>query len=189
MDEEANFARIWANKAQRVIVLDVPDAVHQDLMRFMPANDMPARLKEPEKKPAKPALEKPEPEAKESLKPPPLQPGDLRSRAWSFIQHASSLTHGGERVGEVTSAVTPWPHQVRAFERLYRDWPPRLLIADEVGLGKTIEAGLLLRQAWLAGRAKRVLILAPKAVLKQWQVELREKFNLNWPIYDGRKLV
>ena len=77
---------------------------------------------------------------------------------------------------------------MRAFERLYRDWPPRLLIADEVGLGKTIQAGMLLRQAWLAGRAKRILILAPKAILKQWQVELREKFNLNWPIYDGRKL-
>ena len=89
----------------------------------------------------------------------------------------------------MTSAVTPWPHQVRAFERLYRGWPPKLLIADEVGLGKTIEAGLLLRQSWLAGRVKRILILAPKAVLKQWQVELREKFNLNWPIYDGRRLV
>ena len=89
----------------------------------------------------------------------------------------------------MTAAVTPWPHQVRAFERLYRKWPPRLLIADEVGLGKTIQAGLLLRQAWLSGRVKRVLILAPKAVLNQWQIELREKFNLNWPIYDGSKLV
>ena len=47
---------------------------------------------------------------------------------------------------------------------------------------------MLLRQAWLAGRAARILILAPKAVLRQWQIELREKFNLNWPIYDGRKL-
>ena len=78
---------------------------------------------------------------------------------------------------------------IRAFERLYTDWPPKLLIADEVGLGKTIQAGLLLRQAWLAGRIKRILILAPKAVLQQWQIELREKFNLNWPIYDGRKLI
>jgi len=77
---------------------------------------------------------------------------------------------------------------VRAFERLYSRWPPKLLIADEVGLGKTIQAGMLLRQAWLAGRARRILILAPKAVLRQWQIELREKFNLNWPIYDGRKL-
>lgn len=40
---------------------------------------------------------------------------------------------------------------------------------------------MLLRQAWLAGRAKRILILAPKALLGQWQIELREKFNLNWP--------
>ncbi len=99
------------------------------------------------------------------------------------------MPDGGARVGEATAAVIPWPHQVRAFERLYFRWPPRLLIADEVGLGKTIQAGLLLRQAWLAGRARRILILAPKAVLRQWQIELREKFNLNWPIYDGRQLV
>ena len=188
-DEEANFTRIWANKANRVIVLDVPDAVRQDLMRFMPKSDMPSRLRESEEKLAKPFPEKPEPGEKESTKPEELQTGDLRSRVWSFIQQAPSLPDGGERVGEATSAITPWPHQVRAFERLYHDWPPNLLIADEVGLGKTIQAGLLLRQAWLAGRVKRILILAPKAILKQWQIELREKFNLNWPIYDGRKLV
>ena len=188
-DEEANFARIWADRAHRVIVLDVPDAVRQDLMRFMPESDKPARLGEPGKKPVKPSPEKPEPEATGSAKPAEFPPGDLRSRVWSFVRHAPSLPHGGERVGEMTSAVTPWPHQVRAFERLYRDWPPRLLIADEVGLGKTIQAGMLMRQAWLAGRVERILILAPKAVLKQWQVELREKFNLNWPVYDGRKLV
>ena len=107
---------------------------------------------------------------------------------WTFIQQAPSLPGGGARVGEATAAVEPWPHQLRAFERLYEPWPPKLLIADEVGLGKTIQAGLLLRQAWLAGRAKRILVLAPKAVLKQWQIELHEKFNLNWPVYDGRKL-
>ena len=180
--EEANFARIWANKAHRVIVLDVPDAVKRDLMRFMPETDKPARLKEPEETPDKPPPNKPEGQSA-------LLTTDLRSRVWSFIQHAPSLPDGGERVGEITSAVTPWPHQVRAFDRLYTAWPPKLLIADEVGLGKTIQAGLLLRQAWLAGRIKRILILAPKAVLQQWQIELREKFNLNWPIYDGRKLV
>ena len=188
-NEEANFARIWADKAKRVIVLDVPDAARRDLMRFMPANDKPTRLDRAEDEPVEPL-----PEGAAS---PPRQPGrpapggqpDLRSRVWSFIRQAPSLSPAGERVGEVTSAVTPWPHQVRAFERLYRKWPPRLLIADEVGLGKTIQAGLLLRQAWLSGRVKRILILAPKAVLNQWQIELREKFNLNWPIYDGSKLV
>ena len=188
-DEETNFARIWGKKTRRVIVLDVPGAVRQNLMRFMPASDQPARLRTPEKEPATPSSGKPAPEAKESAKPAAVDPGEVSSRVWSFIQHAPSLPHGGERVGEMTAAVTPWPHQVRAFERLYRNWPPKLLIADEVGLGKTIQAGLLLRQAWLSGRVKRVLILAPRAVLKQWQIELREKFNLNWPIYDGRKLV
>ena len=184
--EEANFARIWANKARRAIVLDVPGAARQDLMRFMPKDDQPARLKKFEKERAKPRSK---PIAKEF--PTPAEPNltDLRSRVWSFIQKAPSLPLGGERVGEATSAITPWPHQVRAFERLYDNWPPRLLIADEVGLGKTIQAGMLLRQAWLAGRAKRILILAPKAILNQWQVELREKFNLNWPIYDGSRLI
>ncbi len=188
-DEETNFARIWGKKTRRVIVLDVPGAVRQNLMRFMPASDQPARLRTFKKESTTPFPEKPGSEAKESAKPAAVDPGELRSRVWSFIQHAPSLPHGGERVGEMTAAVTPWPHQVRAFERLYRDWSPKLLIADEVGLGKTIQAGLLLRQAWLSGRVKRVLILAPRAVLKQWQIELREKFNLNWPIYDGRKLV
>ena len=188
-DEEANFARIWANRAKRVIVLDVPDAARRDLMRFMPANDKPARLEKLENKLMKALPEKPEPPALEPEPPAQGPKFDLRSRVWSFIRNAPSLPLGGEHVGEMTSAVTPWPHQVRAFERLYRNWPPKLLIADEVGLGKTIQAGLLLRQAWLAGRIKRILILAPKAILNQWQIELREKFNLNWPIYDGRKLV
>ena len=187
--EEANFARIWANKAQRVIVLDVPDAARRDLMRFLPASDMPARLKESEEKLIQRSPKKPDRPATETEKPAEEGLADRRSRVWSFIRHAPSLIEGGESVGEATSAIEPWPHQVKAFERLYRDWPPKLLLADEVGLGKTIQAGMLLRQAWLAGRAKRILILAPKAVLGQWQIELREKFNLNWPIYDGHKMV
>ena len=210
-DEEANFARIWANRSKRVIVLDVPDAARRDLMRFMPDSDTPVRLKASDPVPVRPAPEdapgsatvraapedaalppkESEPLPAETPEPLPASPpaGDLRSRIWAFIARAPSLPEGGIRVGEATAAVTPWPHQIKAFERLYDHWPPRLLIADEVGLGKTIQAGLLLRQAWLSGRAKRILVLAPKAVLGQWQIELREKFNLNWPVYDGRQLV
>ena len=188
--EETNFTRIWANQAQHVIVLDVPEAVRRDLMRFMPTTDLPARLQKKNGEHSTGcALEKLESAVAQVTKPEAAQAGDLRNRVWSFIRQAPSWPNGGERIGEATSAVTPWPHQVRAFERLYKNWPPRLLIADEVGLGKTIQAGMLLRQAWLAGRAKRILILAPKAVLRQWQIELREKFNLNWPIYDGGKLI
>ena len=189
-DEQTNFARIWANQAKRVIVLDTPEAVRRDLMRFMPDSDQPARLRAslPESPPGSasvPAPDMDDPPADEAAEP----TFDRRGRVWAFIDRAPALPDGGARVGEATAAVIPWPHQVRAFERLYAQWPPRLLVADEVGLGKTIQAGLLLRQAWLAGRARRILILAPKAVLRQWQIELREKFNLNWPIYDGRQLV
>ena len=180
--ERMNFDRLWADESPHVVVMDAPAAARRNLLRFMPRSDRPARLKRAETKPTPP----PTPEQPTQQIPSTL---GLRSRVWSFIERAPSLPNGGRRVGEATAAVTPWPHQVRAFERLYADWPPRLLIADEVGLGKTIQAGMLLRQAWLAGRAKRVLILAPKAVCRQWQIELREKFNLNWPIYDGRQMV
>jgi len=179
--EEENFARLWANRSPRLAVLDVPSAVRQDLMRFLPKDDgLPARLKPHEAgEPSPPA---PKPDA------PPTPPMDLRTEVWRFIQHAPQLPDGGAQVGVATAAVEPWPHQARAFRRMYTQWPPKLLIADEVGLGKTIQAGMLLRQVWLAGKAKRILILAPKAVLPQWQIELREKFNLDWPIYDGKAL-
>lgn len=182
-EEEQNFARIWADKCSFIITMDVPSAMKQDLMRFLPADDRPARLKEKEKAKGTAVLIGGEPPAE-----PTVPMVDLRRDVWRFIKIAPTLPNGGERVGEATCSVTPWPHQVRAFSRLYDHWPPKLLIADEVGLGKTIQAGMVLRQAWLAGRAKRILVLAPKAVLKQWQIELREKFNLNWPIFDGQKL-
>ena len=180
--EEQNFAKLWADRSPRAIVLNVPDAARQELLRFLP-RELPVRL-EGRTAPTrvKPKVAKTKPEAA------PLSEHDRRELVWSFIKQAPSLPGGGAQVGEATAAITPWPHQIRAFERLYDRWPPRLLIADEVGLGKTIQAGMLLRQAWLAGRAKRILILTPKAVLKQWQIELREKFNLNWPIYDDGKL-
>src|ERR1035437_5242435 len=181
-EEEQNFGRIWAGTSPRLLTLDVPTAIEQHLLQFLPDNDMPARLEKTEAvdRPAK-VLDSPEGEG--------LDPAEKRRMLWGYIKYAPSFDQpGAERVGETTAAVEPWPHQIKAFERMYRQWPPKLLIADEVGLGKTIEAGLLLRQAWLAGKAKRILILAPKAVLKQWQLELREKFNLNWPIYDGHRL-
>ncbi|MBI2853098.1 MAG: DEAD/DEAH box helicase family protein [Chloroflexi bacterium] len=187
--EEESFARLWADKAQRALVIDVLQAVHEDLLRFLPQQDTtPRRLRE-----TRASYFVNQPTAPEELAPPPTQPApmpndELRKLVWGIIRYAPQLPGGGERIGEATANVTPWDHQVRAFHRMYDHWPPKLLIADEVGLGKTIEAGLLLRQAVLAEKAKRVLILAPKAVLSQWQLELREKFNLNWPIYDGQQL-
>ena len=183
-EEENNFARIWTGTSPRLLTLDVPSAVSQNLLRFLPANDTPARLEKQDAYDSKATAGHADGAGQEVL-----DVVEQRRKLWGFIKYAPSFDRtGAERIGEATAAVEPWPHQIKAFETMYRQWPPKLLIADEVGLGKTIEAGLLLRQSWLAGKAKRILILAPKAVLKQWQLELREKFNLNWPIYDGHRL-
>ncbi|MEW5722288.1 MAG: SNF2-related protein, partial [Thermodesulfobacteriota bacterium] len=182
--EEREFQALWADKSDHALVLDVPTAKRDELLKFLPESDQPARLRRLEKSTEAPKLDTPKTPVGKATAP----EADPRRVVWSFLRLAPRLPNGGERVGEATAAVTPWPHQVRAFERMYRRWPPRLLIADEVGLGKTIEAGMILRQAWLAGRVKRALIMAPKALLGQWQIELREKFNLNWPVYDGARL-
>ena len=182
---DENFLRLWEGRSRRALVLDLPEAVRRDLFRFRPKDDaLPKRFPTPEAEapPVPEAAPTPDPPS-----PPRLSPADRRALVWGFLRDAA--TREDSWLGEATAPVAPWPHQARAFDRLWNRWPPRLLIADEVGLGKTIQAGLLLRQAWLGGRAKRVLILAPKAVLGQWRIELREKFNLNWPVYDGRQLV
>jgi len=59
------------------------------------------------------------------------------------------------------------------------------MLCDEVGLGKTVEAGLALRQLLISGRVRRVLILVPRSLARQWQEELYEKFILEVPFYDG----
>ncbi|MCF8106658.1 MAG: DEAD/DEAH box helicase family protein, partial [Desulfohalobiaceae bacterium] len=181
--EEKSFQSLWADQAKTALVVDIPRAFQEELFKFMPPSDtLPKRLTVSDV----PGSYGDTPTEETEAKPEPAT--EPRKVVWQYIKEAPSQPDGGERVGEATSAVTPWPHQIRAFQRMYDAWPPKLLIADEVGLGKTIQAGMLLRQAWLAGKARRILVLAPKAVLKQWQIELREKFNLNWPIYDGNTM-
>jgi len=182
--KERHFLRLWQNEDPGVRTFSLPEAFRQQLALYAPAEGgLPRRLK-----PYLKDLPEPEPEPE----PPAAVVPDLDERrriVWSYVlQAAASDLPGAERVGEGTSAVTPWPHQQRAFQRLWQQWPPRLLIADEVGLGKTVQAGLLLRQAWLSGRARRMLVMAPASVLQQWQRELRQKFGLDWPIYSGKGL-
>jgi superfamily II DNA or RNA helicase len=78
-----------------------------------------------------------------------------------------------------------YPHQERAVVDALDRWPVRVLLADEVGLGKTLEAGTVL--AYLLGRkaVRRVLILAPKNVTRQWRDEMSQHFDLDFSIYDS----
>lgn len=84
-----------------------------------------------------------------------------------------------------SAAVELHAHQVEALRRVMTDLEPRYLLADEVGLGKTIEAGLLLRQHLLDDRRTNVAVLVPEALVKQWRDELIHKFRFAEQ-FDGR---
>ncbi len=75
---------------------------------------------------------------------------------------------------------TPHSYQLQTAHRVLREMDCRALIADEVGLGKTIEAGLIIKELIQSGQAKKVLILTPATLLHQWTAELFEKFGLNF---------
>ncbi|MGD0896631.1 MAG: SNF2-related protein [Thermoguttaceae bacterium] len=83
---------------------------------------------------------------------------------------------------EGLTGVDHLPHQIETVRKVLRHFRGRVLLADEVGLGKTIEAGLLLREYLLRGLVRRVLILVPTPLVSQWQEELRSKFHLEFSI-------
>ena len=87
--------------------------------------------------------------------------------------------------GSRTSLIA---HQLYIAHEVSRRYAPRVLLADEVGLGKTIEAGLILHQQLLLERARRVLIVVPESLVHQWLVEMLRRFNLMFSIFDEARL-
>ena len=87
---------------------------------------------------------------------------------------------GAARIGLV-------PHQLRVAGIASARRPPRVLLADEVGLGKTIEAGMIVARQLATGRASRVLLLLPDTLVYQWFVEMLRRFNLSFAIYDEER--
>jgi len=77
----------------------------------------------------------------------------------------------------IESSVIPLPHQIKALSKAVSSYRVRYLLADEVGLGKTIEAGLILRELKLRGLARRILVVAPKGLVTQWVSEMHLHFN------------
>lgn len=76
------------------------------------------------------------------------------------------------------------PHQLHIANEVGHRHAPRVLLADEVGLGKTIEAGMIIHQQLLAGRVERVLIVVPETLQHQWLVEMLRRFNLHFSLFD-----
>ena len=160
---ETSFGKLWENKDPDWITITIPQAVERRLLEYTP----------PEAPTDEPGEEE--------------EPGSVDKEAViaAWLRDAPYLVEVGRRLGRATANIQPWPHQERVAEDIVSGFPDRFLLADEVGLGKTIEVGLALRDLTLSGVVKRCLILAPRSVLNQWKDELREKFLLIAREYDG----
>lgn len=97
-------------------------------------------------------------------------------------QHSTS-----ELLGFVGARVDIIPHQLHIASEVGQRHAPRVLLADEVGLGKTIEAALIIHQQLLTNRAQRVLIVVPDSLVHQWLVEMLRRVNLAFSIFDEER--
>ncbi|HLQ84613.1 MAG TPA: DEAD/DEAH box helicase, partial [Salinisphaeraceae bacterium] len=121
-------------------------------------------------------------------------------RAWAFDAPGADFKLGLEayRISQAalfdpmmavhTSNVEPLPHQIAAvYEAMLPRQPLRFVLADDPGAGKTIMAGLLIRELLMRADARRILIVAPGALTEQWQDELLEKFGVQFEIFSREK--
>jgi len=110
----------------------------------------------------------------DALKEPPAE------RAWYELRREAeriALVPGFDRLITLdANAIKELPHQIDVAQRVLRDMGGRAILADEVGLGKTIEASLIYKELAIRGLARRALILTPASLVGQWQGELEEKF-------------
>lgn len=118
----------------------------------------------------------------------PLQA--IQSRAWHPPQQviakaqAAAIQSANDLWGVFAlSRITLLPHQLWVCRRVVERWPSRWLIADDVGLGKTIEGGLILSSLLSRGAVRRILIIAPASLVAQWQYRLRTMFDIRCSIY------
>ena len=117
--------------------------------------------------------------------PPVTTVDEAIEQAWEELVALAKAPRRGDYTAVGTAQVEPLPHQARLIYRVVASYPRGYLFADEVGLGKTIEAGLVLRELLLSGKAHKVLVLVPASVIRQWQEELHEKISLDVPRYTG----
>ncbi|HDM8159540.1 TPA: DUF3883 domain-containing protein [Vibrio harveyi] len=121
-------------------------------------------------------------------------------RAWSFDAPGKEFKLGLEAfrinlahlfdpmMAVHTSSVQPLPHQISAvYEHMLQKQPLRYVLADDPGAGKTIMAGLLIRELLMRADAKRIMVVSPGSLTEQWQDELLEKFGVQFEIFSKEK--
>ena len=152
------FGKLWENSDENVMTMPLPEAVKAKVIKI--ATKKPPREMKWDKQAITTAM------------------------LWHFIAAAPYLPDG-EHACDATAMVDIWPHQRRVVEDTARTFPAGRLLCDEVGMGKTIEAMLILRRLLCGRGVRRALLLVPAGLLRQWQDELREKGGLLVPRWES----
>jgi len=105
---------------------------------------------------------------------------DLRTQCRNHHQQLAN----SDLTGLYDARTSLVPHQLYIAHEVAKRFAPRVLLADEVGLGKTIEACMIMQHQLITGRASRVLIVVPEALMHQWLVELMRRFSLTFSVFD-----
>ncbi len=108
---------------------------------------------------------------------------NLRYETWRHIRRLQQSPVRGLSGGRTALLA----HQLYIAHEAAGRYAPRIMLADEVGLGKTIEAGLIVHHRLINGLSRRILIIVPEALLYQWLVEMLRRFNLRFSIFDEER--
>ena len=117
--------------------------------------------------------------------------GQIDKDKWFELRYETRLhsqkNANSDLTGLIGARTSLIPHQMYIAHEVANRYSPRILLADEVGLGKTIEAGLILHHQLQTERAQRVLIVVPETLVHQWLVEMLRRFNLHFSVFDEKR--
>ena len=113
-------------------------------------------------------------------------PQNFLIKYWANLFHSYYTSYQIKCI--TNSRLSLMPHQINVAHRLSEEHFPRVILADEVGLGKTIEAGIFIKEMMARNLAERILIIVPASLSSQWAFEMLNKFNIKFTIYDGKKI-
>lgn len=107
----------------------------------------------------------------------------LRQQAQQHLQ----AWQQSQVAGLLGARVNLLPHQLYIANQLADRYQPRVMLADEVGLGKTIEAGYIMQRRLLSGRSQRIIVIVPDSLTHQWIIELQRRFALRFSLFDDER--